>query len=57
MTGVVVDSVAEVLNIAADEPEETPDLGGRVQVDAIKAVSPRSGQDAVDIDRALQAGF
>jgi purine-binding chemotaxis protein CheW len=59
MTGVVVDSVAEVLNIAADELEETPDFGGRVQVDAIKAVAKVKGKVKmlVDIDRALQAGF
>ena len=59
MTGVVVDSVAEVLNIAADELEETPDFGGRVQVDAIKAVAKVKGKVKmlVDIDRALQAGY
>lgn len=55
MTGVVVDSVAEVLNISADEVEETPDFGGRVQVDAIKAVAKVKGKVKmlVDIDRAL----
>jgi len=48
-----------VLNIAADELEETPDFGGRVQVDAIKAVAKVKGKVKmlVDIDRALQAGY
>jgi purine-binding chemotaxis protein CheW len=55
MIGVVVDSVADVLNISADDVEATPDFGGRVRVDGIKAVAKVQGKVTmlVDIDRAL----
>lgn len=55
MTGVVVDSVAEVLNIVVSEIEETPDFGGRAQVDAIRAMAKVKGKVKmlVDIDRVL----
>jgi len=56
MTGVVVDSVSEVLNIGVDELEETPDFGGHVQTDSIKAVAKVKGKVKmlVDIDRVLR---
>lgn len=58
MTGVVVDSVSEVLNIGVDELEETPDFGGQVQIEAIRAVAKVKGKVKmlVDIDQVLGHG-
>jgi purine-binding chemotaxis protein CheW len=43
LMGIVVDSVSEVLNIAAEEIEETPDFGDTVRTDYIQAVAKVKG--------------
>lgn len=42
--GIVVDAVSEVLNIAADEIEATPDFGGQVDTDFMKGVAKVKGR-------------
>ena len=60
MMGIVVDAVSEVLNIAADEIEETPDFGEQVNTDYMKGVAKVKGKVEIllDLDRvfALDAG-
>lgn len=55
MMGIVVDAVSEVLNIAGDEIEETPEFGGRVSTDYIKAIAKIRGTVKIllDLDRVL----
>ena len=60
MMGIVVDAVSEVLNIAAEEIEETPDFGEQVNTDYMKGVAKVKGKVEIllDLDRvfALDAG-
>jgi purine-binding chemotaxis protein CheW len=55
MMGIVVDSVTEVLNIVADEIEETPQFGDRVCTDYLKGVAKVKGTVKIllDLDRVL----
>jgi purine-binding chemotaxis protein CheW len=55
MMGVIIDAVSEVLNISAEEIEETPDFGARVNADYIKAMAKVKGRVKmlVDLDRVL----
>ena len=43
LMGIVVDAVSEVLNISAEEIEETPDFGESVRTDYIQAVAKVKG--------------
>ena len=54
-TGLVVDSVSDVLNITADEIEETPSFGDRVRTDNISGMAKVKGRVKIllDLDRAL----
>jgi purine-binding chemotaxis protein CheW len=55
MMGVIVEAVCEVLNIAADEIEETPDFGGHVRTDYMRGVAKVKGTVKIllDLDRAF----
>ncbi len=44
MMGVVVDAVSEVLTIAAEEIEDTPDFGGQVNTEFIRGVAKVKGR-------------
>ncbi|HYE86117.1 MAG TPA: chemotaxis protein CheW [Vicinamibacterales bacterium] len=53
--GLVVDAVADVLNIAESEIERMPDFGHRVQTDYLKGVAKVKGTVKIllDLDRIL----
>lgn len=53
--GVVVDSVSEVLNIVAEDIEETPSFGTNLQTDYILGMAKSEGSVKIllDIDRIL----
>ena len=55
MMGIVVDAVSEVLTIAADEIEQTPEFGERVTTDYMKGVAKVKGKVKIllDLDRVL----
>ena len=55
--GIVVDSVSEVLNIKADEIEDTPTFGTRLNTDYILGMAKmaKSVKILLDIDRVLSA--
>lgn len=55
--GIVVDAVSEVMNIKAEEVEEAPSFGGKVETDFILGMANMDGQVKIllDIDRALAA--
>jgi purine-binding chemotaxis protein CheW len=55
MMGIIVDHVSEVLNIVADEVEETPEFGERVCTDYMKGVAKVKGTVKIllDLDRVL----
>ena len=55
MMGVIVDHVSEVLNIPADEIEQTPEFGDRVRTDYIKGMAKVKGTVKIllDLDRVL----
>ena len=57
MMGIVVDAVSEVLNITADEIEETPEFGERVTTDFMRGLAKVKGTVKVllDLDRVLGA--
>jgi len=57
MMGIVVDAVSEVLTIAADEIEQTPEFGERVTTDYMKGVAKVKGKVKIllDLDRILAA--
>jgi len=61
MLGVIVDSVSDVLNIAADEIEATPDFGERLDTTYMQGVAKIKGKVKImlDLDRilAVDAGF
>ena len=55
MMGIVVDAVSEVLNIAIDEIEQTPEFGERVTTDYMKGMAKVKGKVKIllDLDRVL----
>jgi purine-binding chemotaxis protein CheW len=55
LTGIIVDAVSEVLNIAADEIEPTPDFGGQVRTDYMRGIAKVKGTVKIllDLDRVL----
>jgi purine-binding chemotaxis protein CheW len=55
LTGLVVDSVSDVLNIVSDEIEATPAFGDRVQTDYISGMAKVKGRVKIllDLDRAI----
>lgn len=55
LMGVVVDSVSDVLNIQADEIEDTPAFGDRVSTDYLCGMAKVKGRVKIllDLDRAL----
>jgi len=55
MLGIIVDSVSEVLNVAANEIEETPDFGERLDTTYMQGVAKIKGQVKImlDLDRIL----
>ncbi len=55
MIGVVVDSVSEVLNIKAEDVEETPTFGSKLDTDYILGMAKMEGgvKILLDIDRVL----
>ena len=55
MMGIIVDHVSEVLNIVADEIEQTPQFGDRVCIDYMKGVAKVKGTVKIllDLDRVL----
>jgi purine-binding chemotaxis protein CheW len=61
MLGVIVDSVSDVLNIAADEIEATPDFGERLDTRYMQGVAKIKGKVKImlDLDRilAVDTGF
>lgn len=58
-TGIVVDQVSEVLNIASGEIEDTPAFGSEVQTDYILGIGKADGRVKLllDIDRVLAQGI
>jgi purine-binding chemotaxis protein CheW len=55
MLGIIVDSVSEVLNIAADEIEATPDFGERLDTHYMHGVAKIKGAVKIllDLDRVV----
>jgi len=55
MMGIIVDHVSEVLNLVAEEIEETPEFGDRVCTDYMKGVAKVKGTVKIllDLDRVL----
>ncbi|MFP3912318.1 MAG: chemotaxis protein CheW [Desulfobacteraceae bacterium] len=57
LMGIVVDSVSEVLNIKADEIEETPTFGTKLNTEYILGMAKMEGSVKIllDINRVLQS--
>jgi purine-binding chemotaxis protein CheW len=57
MIGIVVDSVSEVLNIKAEDIEDTPTFGTRLDIDYILGMAKMDGKVKIllDIDQVLSA--
>ena len=57
LIGVVVDSVSEVLNIKADDIEDTPTFGTRLDIDYILGMAKMEGgvKILLDIDQVLSS--
>jgi purine-binding chemotaxis protein CheW len=57
MMGIVVDAVSEVLNLAAEDIERTPDFGEQVDTDYMTGVAKVKGKVKIllDLDRVLGA--
>jgi purine-binding chemotaxis protein CheW len=55
MMGIIVDHVLDVLNVVADEIEQTPQFGERVRTDYMKGVAKVKGTVKIllDLDRVL----
>jgi purine-binding chemotaxis protein CheW len=55
MMGVIVDAVSEVLNISAEEIEETPDFGERVETSYMRGIAKVRGTVKIllDLDKIL----
>jgi purine-binding chemotaxis protein CheW len=56
-TGLVVDGVEEVVNLAPNDIEETPDFGGKISTDYIVGMAKVKGtvKTLLNIDRVLRA--
>lgn len=57
LMGIVVDSVSDVMGIAAEEIEETPDFGDRISTDYMKGIAKVKGKVEIllDLDRVFSA--
>jgi len=57
LTGIVVDAVSEVLNIKAEELEETPSFGAKLKTDYILGMAKMEGgvKILLDIDKVLSS--
>jgi purine-binding chemotaxis protein CheW len=57
LMGIIVDDVSEVLNIAAEEIEQTPEFGDRVETDYMNGIAKVKGRVKIllDLDRVLGA--
>ena len=57
LMGIVVDAVSEVLNLAGEDIERTPDFGERVDTDYMTGVAKVKGKVKIllDLDRVLGA--
>jgi purine-binding chemotaxis protein CheW len=57
MMGVIVDRVAEVLNVTSQDLEPTPEFGGRAQTDSFYGMAKINGRVTIliDLDRVLGA--
>jgi len=55
MMSIIVDHVSEVLNVAAEEIEQTPEFGDEIQTDYMKGIAKVRGQVKIllDLDRVL----
>jgi purine-binding chemotaxis protein CheW len=55
MMGIIVDHVSEVLNVTAEEIEQTPEFGDEIQTDYMKGIAKVRGQVKIllDLDRVL----
>ena len=55
MMGIIVDHVSEVLNVTAEEIEQTPQFGDEIQTDYMKGIAKVQGQVKIllDLDRVL----
>ncbi len=58
MIGIVVDAVSEVLNIKADDIEDAPTFGAKLETESILGMAKMEGgvKILLDIDRVLSAG-
>jgi purine-binding chemotaxis protein CheW len=56
--GLVVDGVEEVVNLAPDDIEETPDFGGKISTDYIVGMAKVKGtvKTLLNIDRVIATG-
>jgi purine-binding chemotaxis protein CheW len=56
MMGIIVDTVSEVLNIAADEIEPTPEFGAQVNTQYLRGVAKVKGRVKIllDLDRVFE---
>jgi purine-binding chemotaxis protein CheW len=55
MMGIIVDHVSEVLNVTAEEIEQTPEFGDEIQTDYMKGIAKVRGHVKIllDLDRVL----
>ena len=55
MMSIIVDHVSEVLNVTAEEIEQTPQFGDEIQTDYMKGIAKVQGQVKIllDLDRVL----
>ena len=55
MMGMIVDHVSEVMNVAKEEIEPTPEFGDEIQTDYMKGIAKVRGQVKIllDLDRVL----
>jgi len=55
MMSIIVDHVSEVLNVTAEEIEQTPQFGDEIQTDYMKGIAKVRGQVKIllDLDRVL----
>lgn len=55
--GIIIDNVKEVLDVASDSIEETPDLGGRANTDFIMGMCKAGGNVKIllDIEKVLSS--
>jgi purine-binding chemotaxis protein CheW len=55
MMGIIVDHVSEVLNVTAEEIEQTPEFGDEIETDYMKGIAKVRGRVKIllDLDRVL----